>query len=471
MDTELFKGIVTISLRYWHCFLFFHFSMPPKRGSRKMKAPCRFVEDHIQPARKRTRNIDTLYSDHVLVQPQQTLRGQSNQKVETMLQELVQSVATMQQEIKELKQAKATTVQGIQEAGRHNMTFDTEAANMDEEQHNSRDTSNMEDQRSCMHDDLDLMSSITRQSAHQITGEGTQARGSQVSFTSNTTNTHNVISAHIPLSALAKPSIKADIWANKYVDLAALLTPDQQTSYELVCEQPDPEVESTPQFKWTQKRLRPIRFINQWTDAFNAFIAIYCEKYPLEGPNLMKYMATVRRIAQKKGDWATYDTKFRKLKELQPQLGWQTVQNELYQEARLEFVQGDGFNSKNEVFSQKQVRARNRYQGKLYGRFSEGMDNYTKGYQTNYNFRSNNHKRGQGGNSYNRPFRRDLSPCWRYNRGKYCWGCSRPHTCTRCRADHPRRDCPLLQTKNVKDRSPSPYKNTGKGKDSRKHVD
>ena len=265
-----------------------------------MKAPCRFVEDHIQPARKRTRNIDTLYSDHVLVQPQQTLRGQSNQKVETMLQELVQSVATMQQEIKELKQAKATTVQGIHEAGRHNMTFATEAANMDEEQRNSRDTSNMEDQRSCMHDDLDLMSSITRQSAHQITGEGTQACGSQVSFTSNTTNTHNVISAHIPLSALAKPSIKADSWANKYVDLAALLTPDQQTSYELVCEQPDPEVESTPQFKWTQKRLRPIRFVNQWTDAFNTFIAIYCEKYPLEGPNLMKYMATVRRIAQKR---------------------------------------------------------------------------------------------------------------------------------------------------------------------------
>ena len=158
-----------------------------------------------------------------------------------MLQELVQSVAIMQQEIEELKQAKATTVKGIQEADRNNMTCAPQAANMDQEQCNSRDTSNMEDQGSCMHDDLDLMSSITRQSAHQITGEGTQACGSQVSLTSNTTNTHNVISAHIPLSGLAKPSIKPDIWANKYVDLAALLTPDQQTSYGLVCEQPDPE--------------------------------------------------------------------------------------------------------------------------------------------------------------------------------------------------------------------------------------
>ena len=111
-----------------------------------------------------------------------------------------------------------------------------------------------------------------------------------------------------------------------------LLTSDQQTSYELVCEQPEPEVDSMPHFKWTQKKLRPIRYINQWTDAFNTFTATYTEKYPLEAPNLMKYMATVCRIEQKTGDWAMYDTKFRKLKEL-PQLGWQTVQNELYQEA------------------------------------------------------------------------------------------------------------------------------------------
>ena len=92
--------------------------------------------------------------------------------------------------------------------------------------------------------DLDLMTSITRQSSQQITGEGTQERGSNTPLDISVNNTDQVISSHIPLSALAKPSIKADIWANKYVDLAPLLSPDQQTSYELVCEQPEPEVES-----------------------------------------------------------------------------------------------------------------------------------------------------------------------------------------------------------------------------------
>ena len=193
---------------------------------------------------------------------------------------------------------------------------------------------------------------------------------------------------YISLSALAKPSIKADIWANKYVDLGALLSPDQQTSYELVCEQLEPEVDSMPHFKWTQKKLRPIRYINQWTDAFNAFTAIYTEKYSLEAPNLMKYMSTVRRIAQKKGDWAMYDTKFNKLKEMQPQLGWQTVQNDLYQEARLELVQGEGSNFRNDIFKPKCGRSRNSYEGKSYERYSEGTSSFTKGYRANNEFGS-----------------------------------------------------------------------------------
>ena len=183
--------------------------------------------------------------------------------------------------------------------------------------------------------DLDLMTSITRQSSQQITGEGTQARGSNTSLDISVNNTDQVISSHIPLSALAKPSIKADIWANKYVDLAALLSPDQQTSYELVCEQPESEGDSMPHFKWTQK----------------------------------------------KGDWAMYDTKFCKLKELQPQLGWQTVQNELYQEARLELVQGEGSNFRNDIFNPKRGRSRNSYEGKSYERYSEGTSSFTKGYR------------------------------------------------------------------------------------------
>ena len=175
-------------------------------------------------------------------------------------------------------------------------------------------------------------------------------------------------------------------------------------------------------------------------------------------------MAKVRQIAQKIGDWAMYDTKFRKLKELQPQLGWQTVQNELYQEARLELVQGEGSNFRNEIFNPKRGRSCNSYEGKSYERYSKGTSSFTKGYRANNEFGSKFVKRGQRGNSSYQPFRRDISPCWRYNRGRYCWGCSRPHICTRCRADHPRRDCLLVQARGTKNRSPSPKRTPVKAK-------
>ena len=141
-------------------------------------------------------------------------------------------------------------------------------------------------------------------------------------------DTDLVASSNISLGSLVKPSIKSAIWANKYVDLSLLLAPDQ----------PDLEVDNAPQLRWTQKKAMSIKHIQQWTDAFQMFISIYCLRFPTEASNLMKYMATVRNIAKKKGYWAQYDVKFLKLRELQPSLGWEVVHSELYHEARLEFV-------------------------------------------------------------------------------------------------------------------------------------
>ena len=218
--------------------------------------------------------------------------------------------------------------------------------------------------------------------------------------------------------------------------------------------------------------MRLIRYINQWVDAFNTFTAIYTEKYPLEAPNLMKYMATVRQIAQKIGDWAMYDTKFRKLKELQPQLGWQTVQNEVYQEARLELVQGEGSNFRNDIFNPKYLVIMVDLVIAMKGSHMSGivrvLQVLLKGTEQIMNLGLSNLskfvKHGQRGNSSYQPFRRDISPCWRSNRGRYCWGCSRPHICTRCRADHSRRDCPLVQARGTKNRSPSPKRTPVKAK-------
>ena len=70
----------------------------------------------------------------------------------------------------------------------------------------------------------------------------------------------------------------------------------------LVCEFPATEDE-TPVPKWVKKKAAPIASIGQWTKVFMTFAAVYTEKKPLDGPNLLKYVDTVRSICRKNGDW------------------------------------------------------------------------------------------------------------------------------------------------------------------------
>ena len=144
--------------------------MPPRKGNRRLKAACRFIDDQDQPADKRGRNIDSLDNIQTLVQSQMQ-SDHSNRNVETML-----------------KEDRASSVQGISDE----VCQDTP---------NSPDTSIREEWAGHMQvdADLDLMISITRQSSQQITGEGTQARGSNTSLDISVNNTDQVISSHINL--------------------------------------------------------------------------------------------------------------------------------------------------------------------------------------------------------------------------------------------------------------------------------
>ena len=73
--------------------------MPPRKGNHRLKATCCFIDDQDQPADKRSRIIDSLNNNQTLVQLQKQ-SDHSNRNVETMLHELVQSVTSMQKDIK-----------------------------------------------------------------------------------------------------------------------------------------------------------------------------------------------------------------------------------------------------------------------------------------------------------------------------------------------------------------------------------
>ena len=71
-------------------------------------------------------------------------------------------------------------------------------------------------------------------------------------------------SQSIPLTAKVSKTMKADIWAYKYV------WSKRNRRMHLVCEFPTTEDES-PVLKWTKKRSAPIASTGQWTNTFMTF--------------------------------------------------------------------------------------------------------------------------------------------------------------------------------------------------------
>lgn len=62
-------------------------------------------------------------------------------------------------------------------------------------------------------------------------------------------------------------------------------------------------------------RRQKIRTIEQWTSAFNTFVAICMEKRVNETPRLMKYSPIVRELAQQSTNCRFYDENFRLLRQ------------------------------------------------------------------------------------------------------------------------------------------------------------
>ena len=123
---------------------------------------------------------------------------------------------------------------------------------------------------------------------------------------------HNLIS--VPLSSRAQDKIQSKIWTNEYIDLGTLL----------------PSLPGDPKYNFTVKSsgsnqhlvsLEPVQnskritSIDQWTTAFQVFVAVYTIRFPDSAPGLMKYSATVRDLAAKNAHWRYYDENFRYLRQ------------------------------------------------------------------------------------------------------------------------------------------------------------
>lgn len=68
-----------------------------------------------------------------------------------------------------------------------------------------------------------------------------------------------------------------------------------------------------------------------WVTAYQIFVGVYTQKYPVEAPLLMKYSEVIRDLAARGYNWCYYDENFRYLRQKEPKAySWGSVNWELW---------------------------------------------------------------------------------------------------------------------------------------------
>ena len=224
---------------------------------------------------------------------------------------------------------------------------------------------------------------VVQQAVAQAVGQLTGAPHASPSKTTQ------FISHSLPLAARVPDRVKAKIWANDYIDIGTLLnasvaSEDSYVFKVLQGENGQPVVSVVP----NEKR-RTIQTIEQWTGAFQTFVAIFVEKHPEATPGLMKYSSIVRELAAQGANWRFYDENFRMLRQ-QETVPWDQLHSELWLRAQSQ---------------RNQVNQSQRSQAQLRMRYDSSS--IPKGF------------------------------CFRFHNGTHCDGCSYKHQCFQCGGNHP----------------------------------
>ena len=130
----------------------------------------------------------------------------------------------------------------------------------------------------------------------------------------------------VPLGSLVDPKLKAKIWAKQFVELellAAESTPQTLFMLDAQTSKPVVEVRDQPTKKITS--------IEQWTDAFLLYIAIYLERHPADTPDILKYLQIIRTMSANAHSklFLSYDRNFRKLR-ARNSMPWCNIHQELF---------------------------------------------------------------------------------------------------------------------------------------------
>ena len=123
----------------------------------------------------------------------------------------------------------------------------------------------------------------------------------------NVVESHNIHVEGLPLGSLLPIKVKELIWNKKFVEMALILKPESTSMIVNFARDMDgnDSMNLTPR---VHKQLPEA----EWIKAFNIFVSVYVEKFPLELNALLTYAQKVQAIMAKGGDWHNFDRTYRK---------------------------------------------------------------------------------------------------------------------------------------------------------------
>ena len=226
------------------------------------------------------------------------------------------------------------------------------------------------------------------------------------------------VSSDIPIDMSVSDRLKRKIWAHEYVDFGLLLNNKKDhdsfhlcLSNDMTSSNDQPRITLEP-----KQKSKHINSIEMWVTAYQIFVGVYTQRYPVEAPFLMKYSEIIRDLAARGYNWRYYDENFRYLRQKDPKAySWGAVHWELW------------------IRSQP---SRNNYsQIKRFEGESKSGFRVPKGY------------------------------CWKYHKGLKCLGCNFKHSCPLCQKTHQMINCHNFRNFTGKPVAANPIApNTNKGK-------
>ena len=131
-------------------------------------------------------------------------------------------------------------------------------------------------------------------------------------FNESNVQTRQTFPPALPLACTVSDEMKANIWANEYINFGQLL-PEEEYFNKPTAITFERNMFNKPQLAF-QEHSKKIKTLDQWITAFSIYMTIYCQKYQDAVGDLMKYMETVREITRGDGQWLKYDKTIRKSK-------------------------------------------------------------------------------------------------------------------------------------------------------------